>query len=162
MTSVRDIMVISVLLFAIGITVYFSVDIGHQVNTKLLLNPSLNSTPEAVQIINKADTAINMVDYIYLALFIGFFISLIFTGWYIGGDSIAAPIYLFIVVIFGFVSVILQNVWVEISVNDLVLDTVAALPITNFILAHLGYFTVVMGLTGIIAMFAKPKQEVGF
>jgi apolipoprotein N-acyltransferase len=161
MTSVRDILVISVLLFVVGISIYFAADIGHKVNTKLLLNPSINSTPEAVSVINSADAAINLTDYIYLALFISFFIGLVITGWYFGGDSVTAPIYFFIVVLFGFVGVVLQMVWVDISVNPEVSATVASLPITNFILAHLGYFTVVMGLVGIAAMFAKPSQQGG-
>ena len=155
MSSVRDIIIIAVILFAVGISATFAVKIGHEVNANLLTITAINSTETAVDVIEHTDTAINMTDYIYLAFFIGFFFSIVIFGWLVGGSPIFAPIYFFMVVIFTFIAVILQLVWNDISTNADVVSTVAALPITDFILAHLGIFTAVLGLVGIVVMFAK-------
>jgi hypothetical protein len=161
MTSIRDIIIIAVILFAVGITTIFSVKIGHDVNTNLLSINAINSTPEAEAVIESADTAINMTDYIFLAFFIGFFISIIIFGWIVGGQPILAPIYFFILVIFTFVAVILQEVYKDIALNPQILGGVANMPITNFILANLGMFMAIFGLIGIVIMYAKPEANNG-
>ena len=51
MTSVRDIIVIAVVLFAVGISITFAVKIGHEVNSNLLTVNAVNSTPEAQEVI---------------------------------------------------------------------------------------------------------------
>jgi hypothetical protein len=159
MSSVRDIIIICVVLVAVGLSVVFAVDIGHRVNTNLLLVPAINDSAEAKNVIVKADAAINMSDYLYLAFFIGFFVAIIIFGWLVGGIPILAPIYFFIVVFFTFVAAILQEVWKDIISNPQVVGTVASLPITNFILSHLGMFMAVFGLVGIVVMYAKPKDS---
>ena len=161
MSSVRDILLICVLLFVVGIGIVFIANISHRINSNILVVPAFNNSAEAVEVINSADAAINYVDFIYLALFISFFISLVIFGYLVGGSAIMAPIYFFIVIIFSFVSVLLQLAWIDIAASSQLVTTVASLPITNFILSHLGYFTVAMGLVGIIAMFAKPPEYQG-
>jgi hypothetical protein len=161
MSSVRDILLISVLLFAIGISILFVVNISHRVNANLLVIPAINDSVEATNVINHSDSAVNYVDFIYLALFIGFFLSLIIFGYFVGGSPIMAPIYFFIVIIFSFVSVLFQLAWIDIVNSPELIVASANLPITVFILSHLGYFTVAMGLVGIIAMFAKPPEYSG-
>lgn len=158
MTSVRDIIIVVAILFAIGITVILAADIGHRVNSNLLTIPVMNNSAEAVSVIEHADAAIDMSDYTYLALFIGFFFSIIIFGWFVGGTPIVAPIYFFIVIFFVFAAVILQLVWLDMSANVELMSASVRLPITNYILSHLGYFTAVFGLAGILAMFAKPSN----
>ena len=161
MTSVRDIIVIAIVLFAVGISITFAVVIGHRVNANLLTIPAMNNSAEAVSVITHADAAINMTDYIYLAFFLGFFIAIIIFGWLVGGIPILAPIYFFSVVLFTFVSIILQQVWGDIATHPEVIAGTINLPITNFILTHLGLFMAVFGLIGIAVMFAKPTNSGG-
>lgn len=156
MTSVRDIIIIAIILFVVGTSLVFIVKMGHSINTQLLNVSVISTNTEAVEVINATDTAINMSDYLYLALFIAFFISIIIFGYLVGGSPIMAPIYFFILIIFTFVSTIIQLAWGEISSHAELITTVAQLPITNYILSHLGYFIAVMGIVGIIAMYAKP------
>lgn len=158
MTSVRDIIVIAILLFAVGLTLLLVVNMGHRINDQLLQTPTFNTSTTASEVITSADTAIDSTDYIFLSLFIGFFISVAITGWFVGGVPILAPIYFFVVTIFSFIGVILQLVFQDVSSNANIISATANLPVTTFILTNLGYFTVAMGLLGIIAMFAKPSQ----
>lgn len=161
MTSIRDIIIIAVVLFAVGITSFFAVDIGHRVNTNLLAINTINQSTTATAVITSADTAINMTDYIYLAFFIGFFISIIIFGWIVGGQPILAPIYFFVLVLFTFVAVILQEVYKDIAQNPQVIGSIANMPITNFILSNLGMFMAIFGLIGIVIMYAKPEATNG-
>jgi hypothetical protein len=160
MSSVRDIIFIAVLLFAVAICITFAVDIGHRVNSNLLTIGTINSSVDAVGVIDHADAAINMTDYLYLACFIAFFIGIIIFGYITGGNPILAPIYFFALVIFVFVSIILQLVWIDIANNPEVITATVSLPITMFIVSNLGYFMTAFGLIGIVIMFAK-RPEVG-
>ncbi len=157
MSSVRDIMIIAAMLFAVGLSLIMVVHVAHIFNANMLNLSIVNDSIEASTVINKADTAINMTDYIYLALFLGFFISIIMFGWFVGGTPIMAPIYFFIVVFFVFGSIILQLVWIDIVLTPQIVSDVADFPITNFILSHLAYFMAIFGLVGILVMFAKPQ-----
>lgn len=160
MADIQDILTISVVLFIVGIATLFVVKTGHEINNNLALVPIMNNTPGAVTIIESADVAVNMSDYIYLALFISFFIGLVISAWYIGGEPILAPIYFFVLIFFTFVSVIIQQVWSQIASNSQTITTLAQLPITNYILSHLGYFTAVFGLVSIIIMFGKARENI--
>lgn len=159
MTSVRDILVISIVLFAVGISIVFAVDIGHKVNSNLISIPVINNSAEATSVVTHADAAINMSDYIYLAGFIGFAIAIIIFGWLSSSHPIWAPIYFFILIIFVFIAIILQLVWNDIYTNPEVLVGAANLPITTFILSHLGMLMCAIGLIGILVMFGKPQND---
>ena len=161
MASIRDVLLISIILFASGITLFYSVSIGHSVNTQLKLIPVINSSTPAVNVINSADSSLNSTDYIYLASFIALAIGIIITGWFISGLPIIAPIYFFVLIIFTFVGVILQKVWVDLATTDTINAQLTNLPITNFILSNLGIFTAVIGIVAIIVMFAKPSANQG-
>jgi hypothetical protein len=156
MSSVRDIIIIAIILLIVGVSITFIVKIGHNINAQLLTVPIFNETTQAREVIESVDVAINSTDYIYLALFIGFFLSIIIFGWLVGGTTILAPIYFFIIILFTFVSAILQHAWIEISTHPEVVVTLSSLPITNYILSHLAYFIAVMGLVGLLVMYAKP------
>lgn len=158
MTSVRDILVVSIVLFSVAVAIFFVVNLGHRVNVNLLTVPVMNNSAEAISVVDHTDAALNMSDYLYLALFVSFFISVIIFGWFVGGTPIMAPIYFFILIIFVFVSVILQLVWSDISNNSAVAVTQLSLPITYFIMSNLGYFMSIVGLLGILVMYAKPTN----
>jgi len=161
MTAVRDIIIISVVLFVIGIISFIFVGLSHSINNQLLLTPSINSSSHAVAVINSSDTASNMMDYIYLAMFIGLFLSIIIAGWFASSYPVFIPIYFILIILFTFVSVVLQLIWIDITATSYVSSTLTYLPITNYILSHLGYFIAVMGLVGILVMYAKPDNNGG-
>lgn len=156
MTSVRDIIIVAIILFVVGTSIVFITKIGHNINNQLLEVPIFNNTESSREVITSVDAAINSTDYLYLALFIAFFISIIIFGYLVGGTQVMSVIYFFIIILFTFVSIILQLAWMDIASTPQLVTTVAQLPITNYILSHLGYFTALMGIIGLIAMYAKP------
>jgi len=156
MTSVKDIIIVAIILFIVGLSIVFIVKAGHNINAQLLLTPTINNSAPAKSVINHVDAAINMTDYLYLALFIAFAISVIIFGWLVSGTTIMAPIYFFILILFTFISGIIQMVWIEIASTSQLTTTIAVLPITNYILSHLAFFIAILGLLGILTMYAKP------
>ena len=160
MTSVQDVIIVTIILFAVGFIIIEVGGVTHSVNVQLLNQPVFANNSNAVSVITHADTAINMTDYIYLALFVGFFLSILITGYLVGGIPIAAPIYFFLVIIFTFIGVVLQNVWADIVGTSTMALYSLNFPITTFILNNLGYFTAIFGLAGILIMFAKPSSVV--
>lgn len=158
MTSVTDIIVLSIIVFAVAIILGVTVIASHNINTQILTVPTFNDSTPAKNVINSADTAIDYTDYIYMTMFIGFFLSILITGYFISGIPIAAPIYFFVVIFFTFISIIFQYVWYDLMASSSLVSIATYLPITNFIVSHLAYFMAVFGLAGILIMFAKPTQ----
>ena len=159
MTSIRDIMLIGITLFAIGISLFYTVDIGQKVNNKLLNMSIFNTSTTASSAIIHSQQAINSTDYMYFAGFIGFFIAVIVFGYLVGGNPLFAPIYFFVLVIIVFICVILQLAWGDISSTPEILSLLGTLPLTNFVLSNLGTLMAVMGLTGMFVMFSKPEEQ---
>lgn len=161
MTDVKDIIFIAIILFAVGISLIIIVNVSHIINAKLLTQKVFNDSAAASSVLTHSDTASDQMDYVYLAFFIGFFIALIIFGYLVGGLPIFAPLYFFLVIIFTFVAVILQLVWTDIISQPNLAAGIVNLPITAFILSHLGLFTAVFGLAGIFAMFTK-SDNIGY
>jgi len=161
MSSVRDLMFISIILLVVGIALFSVVKVSHIINANLLANPTMNSSIEAQRVLGSADRVIDATDYIYLAALIGFFLGIIVLGWFMSAHPVMSVIYFILVILFTFVSTILQYVWVEYATSDEMVLTILNLPITYFILSHLAYFVAVFGLVGILVMFAKPTISEG-
>jgi len=162
MTSVRDIIIIAVILLAIGIVIATVVYISHTINAALVSNPIIANNTLAVSVISSADVTINYMDYLYLVGFLAFFIALVVTSWFAASHPIFSVIYFVVVIFFTFFSVILQYVWSVVASDPFYVSALVSLPITNYILSHLAYFMAVFGLVGILLMFAKSSSESGF
>ena len=157
MSGVTDIIVISIILFSVGVALLVTVYVGHTVIADLKVQSSFNSSSQAVSVLNNSNTAINYTDYDYLGGFIGFFIMLIVTGYFVVGYPILSVIYYIVLILFGFISVILQNVWIYIISQPAFSSTSTTIPITNYIMMHLAYFMVAFGLIAMVVTYAKAQ-----
>lgn len=159
MVSVRDILVIAVLLLVIGIAITAVVYTSHIIIDQFRTVDVFINNTEVSNVLDAGDTAIDSSDYIYFVSFLAFFIAICVTGYFAATHPVFSVIYFIIVVIFVFVSVILQFVWDNLSTSPMFVSTLPNLPLTNFILTHLAYFVAVFGLVGILLMFAKKSNE---
>jgi len=158
MATVTDIIFIAAILFSVGLASFFIVDMSHRINFKFAEVQVVNDTPQAVTVLASVDSSINYMDYIYLSVFISFFLAIIISGYLVGGYPVMVPIYFIIVMLFTFVAVILQLVIIDLAATPQFVSMMATLPITSFIMQRLGYFIAIMGLIGIISMYAKPSS----
>jgi len=156
MASVRDVVLISVLLFAVGMFL-FIVNFATRTMTEAIVSvPIINATsPEAGQAFTNINKSTNRTDQLTLALFIGFAFALIITGYYVGGHPIFMFFYFLVTGVGVYISMLLANVWYNISQASIFGTTVVHLPITNHILMYLPYYTIGFGVLGMVLMFAK-------
>jgi hypothetical protein len=162
MVSVRDIIIISILLLVVGIAITVTVYASHIVNNAFVTTPTISNNTQAVQVISASDSAINYSDYLYFVGFLAFFIAVVITGYFASTHPVFSVIYFVIVILFTFFSVILQYVWSQLASDPFFIASLVNLPITNYILSHLAYFTAVFGLVGILLMFAKRSDGGGY
>lgn len=156
MAAIRDIALITIVLFILGLIIVFVVKVNHEVNGRLLEQPSINSTSEAVDIVEKQDVNTDLMDYVFLCVFIGFFFGVLVVGWIVSGHPGFSVFYFLLLIIFVFVALMFQFAWTDFTANVALVSTLARLPITNFILSNLGVMMTIMGLAGLATTYAKP------
>ena len=157
MASVRDVILISVLLFAIGMFLFIINFTTRTMVTAIVSVPVINATsPQAGVAFTNINKSTNRTDYLTLGLFIGFAFALIITGYYIGGHPIFMFFYFLVTGVGVYLSMLLANIWYNISTASVFGSTVVNLPITNHILTYLPYYTIGFGVLGMVMMFAKP------
>lgn len=161
MASARDILLVVVLVasFAIGLFV-INYAVGTTI-TQMLLNPTMNATPETVTALRATDTATDRLDYIVFGLFIGLSLALIITGYFLGSYPIFAFVYFLVIVIGVVIAAMLSNVWESVTTASIFGTTVTNFPITNHLLTYFPIYAAIVGFIGLIAMFAKPYFEGG-
>lgn len=159
--AAQDIIFAGIILFVLsigGFVVFFA---SNTVVDTMLDMTAINSTPAAVESLQATKTASNRIDYLTLAVFIGLTLGIIITGYLVGGHSIFMAVYFIVVVIATFLSAILANVWESVTGASIFGTTITSFPISNHIITNLPLYVAVIGIIGIIVMFAKP-QEVGY
>lgn len=156
--AVRDVVVIGVLLFLFGTGFFILNFFTHTMVDKLTAVPVINQSNNTVEALEGVADTSNSLDYVFLGLFIGLCLALIITGWLIGGEPIFMAIYFIIVIVVVIVANFFAYYWDNISNASVFGTTLAYFPITNHILGNLPVYIAVIGIIGLIVMFAKPKQ----
>lgn len=159
--AAQDIILVAVVLFTLTIGGFVTFFAANTVVDKMINITAINSSSAAVDALQGTKTASNRIDYLTLALFIGLSLGIIITGFLIGGHPIFMGIYFIVVVIGTLLSAILANVWEDATGASIFGNTITSFPISNHILTHLPVYVAVVGIIGLIMMFAKP-QEVGY
>lgn len=155
--AVRDVFLVGILLFSFGLMFIVMNYIGNTINNSLLANPTINQTANTVTVIQNVNASINFFDYIFLAVFMGLTLGVVITSWFVRAHPIFTFIYFFMLVVDVMVSSIFSQIWVEFVSKSQFLTTLTHFPITDYLLVNLPYFTAVVGLLGLLLLFAKPQ-----
>lgn len=159
--SASDIIYIAVSFAAIAMIlfgVYYCTD---AVFDKIKTLTLFSGNPTATAVFDATTGFLNKLDYGLLMLFLGLALALIVSGYLVGGEPIFMIIYIFIVVLGVMFSMIMSNIWEEFTTAAAFGTTISAFPITNHLLTHFPYYTAVIGIIGIIVMYAKPYFSSG-
>ena len=155
--SAQDMMVIPIVLL-VSAFVFFLVKFSSTtIITQIIAVPVISNNTNAVNTFNEIDDATNQYDYLFFGLFVALFLSVIITGWFLGGDALFAVIYFIVLVIGVISSMIMSNVWYDVSNSSIFGATLSGMPITNHILINLPVYTSIMGLAGFITMFMRTR-----
>jgi hypothetical protein len=150
---------ITIILFVLGIVLSLVVKVNHRVNDGLLTQPTFANSSEAVNIINSEERATDLMDYVFVCIFIGFFIGVLVTGWITSGHPVLAPIFFFLLIIFVFIAFVFEYAWEQFTTNPAIAISLVNVPLTNWILSNLGVLICVMGLAGMAVTYGKPYIE---
>ena len=167
MASVRDVILVGVMLFVTGIvflTIHFATKV---MVTNIVLAPAANQTnaPDAYKAFTDMNTSIDKLDYLIFACFIGMVLAIMVSGYFVGGNPVFMIFYFLILVIGVVFSMVLSNVWHTVA-TDTIFATIlpgysptGSFPITNNLLSYLPMYTTVIGLLGMVVMFSRPVAE---
>ena len=154
--AARDVVLIGVLLFVFSISFFILHFVTSTMTDSLTAVSTINESESAIDIFEGTQSMTERYDYLILSIFIGFILSLIITGWFIGGHPLFMFIYFIFIVISVILSTILSNVWESVSTEAIFGTTVASFVITNNIMGNLPIYMSIIGFIGMIVMFAKP------
>jgi len=154
--SARDILLISVLLFGFGLAILI-VHYTFNTVTDIMLNvTTINESSATRTALGTVRTLSNRLDYVFFGLFIALTLSMILTGYFVGGLPIFMFIYFLVVVIGVAISALFANVWEDVNTLSVLGASLASFPIANHIIGNLPYYVTIIGMIGILVMFAKP------
>lgn len=159
--SAQDVILIAVLLFFFGVAFLIMHYGMNQMYDGLLANPQINGSASTVEALEAGQATTSKLDYWGIGIFLGLLISLIVTGWFISGNPLFMGVYVVVVILAVVVSMGLSNAWESLSQNATFAASLVALPFTNHILLYLPYYTAVMGMIGLMVVFAKPFFQPG-
>lgn len=154
--QIQDVAMLMITLFIIGFLAFIGVFVFGQIKDKLVSSPAINETAVAVESLENVNNRAGMMDYFGLAIFIGFALAIIITGWFIGGNPLFMIIYFLVLVVLVVVSMVLSNVWETFSQASVFGYVTTPLPITNHLITYLPIYLVVVAFLGMVAMFGKP------
>ena len=150
---------VAVMLTAFGLGFFVLHFVMTTVVDDMVHNTGLNQSASTVSALGGVVKTLGRLDYVVFGLFIGFVLGIMITGWFVGGNPIFAFIYFIVIVVAVILSTILSNTWESISSASIFGSTVSAFPITNNLLAYLPFYVAVVGILGLLVMFAKPAFE---
>jgi hypothetical protein len=157
--AARDVIFLGVFLFASAVILLVSSMVWDKIGDAYLDNPVMNSSAGVRSAVAGVDVAFTKVDWIVMGVFVGSVLGIMITGWLVGGHPIFMFAYFIMVVMAVVGSAILSNVWESLFLPGLFgAGVVAALPITDFVMDNLPILISVVGLLGMVVMFAKPNE----
>lgn len=159
--AARDVLFIGVFIFVLGAAFFISHFIFNTAIDAMIANPQVNASNGTVTALKGTAGLTEKFDYVTMACFIALAIAMIITGWFVGGEPIYMVLY-FIIVIVGVVAGgILSWFWGQFSQASVFGATLASFPLTDNILSNLHIYVAVLGVIGIVVMFAKPAFQGG-
>ena len=161
MATIRDVVLIGVILFALSTGVLVLYFASQQIIGAMVLIPAINQSAGTVTVLNATNTTMARFDWLLFGTYIGMVLALIITSWYVPGNAIYAFIYMIVAVIAVIISAFLANVWEAISQATVLSGTASAFPIANHLLTYLPFYTAVVAFIGLVVMFAKPQDQGG-
>jgi len=158
--SAGDIIYISASLVASALVLFLIVYAG---------NSALNGLQDSGQLSAQANQSVEdlqtnglaRTDYAFFGLFIGYALALIVSSWFIAGNPLFSFIYIIIIVLSVIISAILSNVWESVTRSSAFSGLVTSWPLTDHLLTYLPYYTLVLGVVGLIVMYGKPYFSSG-
>lgn len=156
--AVRDIVLITVLVFALSLGILVIYTVSGTVIGQMVLMPAINQSQGVTTVLNSTLHTLDKLDMALFGVFIGLVLALMVTSWILP----ASPIYAFFYMIVGVIAVVLStflgNVWEAFSQNSFFISATQHFPIMNHLISYLPIYTAVIVFIGLVVIFAKPSD----
>lgn len=160
--TASDVVGIAVTLFALGIGFFVMHSVLNTTVDTMVANTSvINASTTASSMFQTVKDTSDRMDYFILAIFIGMILALIITAWFVGGNPIFMFVYFIVVILAVLLSMLMSNIWEDVSSASVFGTTISSFPITNHILGLLPFYITIVGFIGMVTMFAKPYLRGG-
>lgn len=157
--TVRDVVFVAVILLVTGVFMFIGNFLTNTVMDVALTHPELNSSQGAVDAYNSIKTQTNKLDYVYFAYFIGMVFGIFITAWLVGGNNIFTFFYVIVMIFAVLLSPILSSVFDQFITTPAIVATGNNFPIMIYIMDNLPVLMSIIGMIGLIIMFAKPNIQ---
>jgi hypothetical protein len=94
-------------------------------------------------------------------VFIALSLALLITGWFVGGNPLFMFVYFIVVVLATVAAGVLAWFWEQFSQASVLAASLASFPITDHLVSNLHIYIAVLGVVGMVVMFAKPSFSEG-
>ena len=158
----RDVALIGVLIFALGVG-FLSLHYVFNTSVDGILSVSVvNESSDTVAALEAAQALTGRLDWIVFAIFIGLVLAMLIASWFIPGHPIFMFVYFLAVLIIVVVGAVLSNAWDTFSGTPPIDGSKSEFGITNHLLNNLPLYLGVAGFLGMVILFGKPRDGVGF
>jgi len=157
--TIEDVALLAVILFASGVALMVGYYAFGSVLDKLITSPATNTSEKAVTVWQDTKTKLmSKFDFIVFGIFIAITLSIIVSGYFVGGRPEFMFFYFLALILIVIVSSIIAYVWSVFSVGNAISTYVgSAMAITNHLLLYLPVYVAGVGLVGMIVMFIQPR-----
>lgn len=154
--AARDVLILGIVLFSAACVMVPFYLIYTNIHSALVANPQIAASQPTVDALGGLSSVAESFDYIVFALFIGYTLSVLITGWLIGGHPVFVFAYFVMIVIAVIVAAVLSNSWEALSESPEIIGVLPHFGLTNNLLTYLPVYSAIVGFLGVVVMYGKP------
>jgi F0F1-type ATP synthase assembly protein I len=118
-----------------------------------------NYSEEVNTIMQKSKEATNILDYVFLVVFVGSIIGMILTSFTFNSHPAFFILFVIILVITVILASVFSNAYETVEEKSIFNETKTHFPITSFIMDKLPLWIIVIGFTSILIIYAKSRYR---
>lgn len=159
--AAKDIIVIAIVLFVAATFIFVMHFATSQILTGMSTSTAINQSSSANNAISNLRNVLKKYDMMVFVFFMGTALTLVITGWFVGGNPIFTFAYIIIMVIIVAFSPVLANAWESLTAPAIFASTVSEFPISDHLMRHIPVYSTIIACLGFLVMFAKPRFKGG-
>lgn len=154
--SASDIIVIVCVLFTLMLGIFITYFATDTMKSQLMGVSAINESQGFGTAMDGVGSLINRLDYFGVGVFVAFIIGLLVTAWFVASHPIFSIAFVIVDVVMVCVASALNYVWEQVTSMSVFGTTINHFPIMNHILSNFALYTGIIGILGLVIMYAKP------
>ena len=122
---------------------------------------AINNVSSSASALNSEDSLVTRLDGVFVTVFVGLALSVLVTSFFIESSPILIPIYIISLGILVSFSAVVQYMFSSLASNVTLASTISNKPMISFLMGHMIFISIGVGVLSMILMFAKPRGSSG-